>query len=98
MSTAGASPPGQLDRHSTLVNFDVAVRRVRESGYYDIPWNAGKVLYEDHAAYSDLCVAPDMSICCLFDHGRGTGYDGLALARFDLAWLTDGEDALAQHG
>ena len=40
-------------------------------------WNAGKVVYEDHAAYSDLCVAPDLSICCLFDHGRGTGYDGL---------------------
>ena len=57
-------------------------------------WNAGRVLYEDHAAYSDLCVAPDLSICCLFDHGRGTGYDGLALARFDLAWLTDGEDTL----
>ena len=57
-------------------------------------WNAGKVLYEDHAAYSDLCVAPDLSICCLFDHGQGTGYDGLALARFDLAWLTDGEDTL----
>ena len=56
------------------------------------------MLYEDHVAYSDLCVAPDMSICCLFDHGRGTGYDGLALACFDLAWLTDGEDALAQHG
>ena len=30
-----------------------------------------------------------------FDHGSGTGYDGLALARFDLAWLTDGADTLA---
>ena len=46
----------------------------------------------DHAAYSDLCVASDLSICCLFEHGRGTGDDGLALARFDLAWLTDGAD------
>ena len=27
-----------------------------------------------------------------FDHGRGTGYDGLALACFDLEWLTDGGD------
>ena len=58
-------------------------------------WSAGKVLHEDHSAYSDLCVARDLSICCLFDRGEGTGYEGLALARFDLAWLTDGADKFA---
>ena len=58
-------------------------------------WSAGRVLHEDHAAYSDLCIAADLSICCLFDHGRGTGYAGLALARFDLAWLSDGADTVA---
>lgn len=35
-----------------------------------------------------------MSICCLFDRGRGTGYDGLPLVRCDLEWLTDGGDTL----
>ena len=58
-------------------------------------WSAGRVLHEDHAAYSDLCITPDLSICCLFDHGRGTGYAGLALARFDLAWLSDGAGTVA---
>ena len=36
-----------------------------------------------------------MSICCLFDRGRGTGYDGLPLVRFDLERLTDGADTVA---
>ena len=58
-------------------------------------WSAGKVLHEDHSAYSDLCVASDMSVCCLYDRGYGTGYDGLTLAHFDLEWLTDGTDTLA---
>ena len=57
-------------------------------------WNAGKVLHEDHSAYSGLCVASDMSICCLYDRGYGSGYDGLTLARFDLEWLTDGADTI----
>jgi sialidase-1 len=58
-------------------------------------WSAGKVLHEDHAAYSDLCVADDLSIGCLFGRGGGTGYEGLAFARFDLAWLSDGADRVA---
>lgn len=58
-------------------------------------WNTGKVLHEDHSSYSDICAAPDMSICCLYDWGYGSGYDGLTLARFDLKWLTDGADTLA---
>ena len=59
-------------------------------------WNAGKVLHEDHSAYSDLCIAQDMSICCLYDRGKGTSYDGLTLARFDLDWLSDGTDTLVK--
>ncbi len=58
-------------------------------------WSAGKVLHEDHAAYSDLCIAADFTICCLFDRGEGSSYEGLALARFNLEWLTDGADSLA---
>ncbi len=58
-------------------------------------WSTGKVLHQDHAAYSDLCIAADFTICCLFDRGEGSSYEGLALARFDLEWLTDGADSLA---
>ena len=57
-------------------------------------WNAGKLLHNDHSGYSDLCITRDRVICCLFDRGKGRTYEGLALTRFDLEWLTDGEDTL----
>lgn len=57
-------------------------------------WSAGKLLHEDHAAYSNFCIASDMSIYCLYVSGSGRTYDGLALAHFDLEWLTDGADSL----
>ena len=58
-------------------------------------WGAGKVLHDDHSAYSDLCIGSDMSIFCLFDRGHGSSYDGVTLAHFDLEWLTDGADSLS---
>ena len=57
-------------------------------------WSAGKVLHEDHSAYSGLAIGHDKSIYCLYDHGFGSSYDGLMLAHFDLEWLTDGADKL----
>jgi len=55
-------------------------------------WSAGKVLWEGPTAYSDLCVAPDGTICCLYERGGKSPYDEIALARFSLEWLTDGKD------
>jgi sialidase-1 len=60
-------------------------------------WNAGKVLHEGPAAYSDLCIAPDMTICCLFEQGKKHPYEKITFARFSLEWLTDGKDHLKQH-
>ena len=61
-------------------------------------WPVSKVIYEGGASYSDLCVAPDGTICCLYEKGSEQGvsyYSGdITLARFDLEWLTDGEDTL----
>jgi sialidase-1 len=58
-------------------------------------WSVARLLNEGPSAYSDLCVAPDMTICCLYE---GTpvpsGRRNLRLARFDLEWLTDGDDSL----
>jgi sialidase-1 len=60
-------------------------------------WPVARVVYEGPSAYSDLCVAPDGTICCLYEKGvetkPGVYAYGLALARFDLEWLTGGEDA-----
>jgi len=57
-------------------------------------WSSGKVLHAGPSAYSDLCAAPDMTICCLYERGESSPYETLSFAKFDLAWLTDGEDSL----
>jgi sialidase-1 len=61
-------------------------------------WPVSKVIYEGPSSYSDLCIANDGTICCLYEKGQEKGvstYSGdITLARFDLEWLTDGEDSL----
>lgn len=57
-------------------------------------WPVARVLHLGPAAYSDLCVASDMSICCMYERGREDPYESIAFARFNLEWLTDGADAL----
>ena len=64
-------------------------------------WAVDKVLDAGYSAYSDLAVLPDGTILCLYERGRDsdaekskpTSYAYLTLARFNLAWLTDGKDA-----
>lgn len=58
-------------------------------------WSAGKMLWPGPAAYSDLCVLPDMTICCLYEGGDDHPYENIRFARFTLEWLTDGADQLA---
>ncbi len=57
-------------------------------------WNAGKVLHAGPSAYSDLCIAPDMTICCLYERGEENPYETITFAQFDLEWLTDGVDTI----
>jgi len=57
-------------------------------------WTAGKVLHGGPAAYSDLAVAPDMTICCLYENGQEHPYERITLAQFNLEWLTDDADHL----
>ena len=66
-------------------------------------WNRGKWLCEGPTGYSDLAVADDMTICCLYEKtiwGASTlgvehPYEGLMLARLNVEWLTDGTDSYA---
>ena len=59
-------------------------------------WPVSKVIYEGPSSYSDLCIAPDGSICCLYEKGNRDGkgistYSGnISFARFNLEWLTTG--------
>lgn len=55
-------------------------------------WPVAKCLYPGPAAYPELAVAPDLSILCLYERGHVSPYEEIALARFSLAWLTDGKD------
>jgi len=59
-------------------------------------WPVTKVLEPGPSGYSDLAIAKDGTILCLFENGfkdRRNNYSAqLTLARFNLAWLTDGKD------
>lgn len=55
-------------------------------------WPVAKVLHPGPAAYCDLAVAPDMTICCLYERGNAHPYERLTLARFNLAWLSSGKE------
>ena len=57
-------------------------------------WPVARVLHEGLAAYSDLCIAPDMTILCLYERGEQALYERLTLARFNVEWLTEGVDQL----
>jgi len=62
--------------------------RVSPDGGYS--WPIARELHDGPSAYSDLAVLPDGSICCLYERGEEHPYETLALARFNLAWLTEG--------
>ena len=50
-------------------------------------WNDGKILYKGPSAYSDLAVAADGTILCLYERGPGNPYQTITIARFTLGWL-----------
>lgn len=85
--------------HSDTVDwFDGPARRnltVRLSYDECRTWPVAKVVWAGPAGYSGLTVTPQGTILCHFE--RGAGPEGLAegcssVARFNLAWLTDGRD------
>ncbi|MBC8166222.1 MAG: exo-alpha-sialidase [Bryobacteraceae bacterium] len=61
-------------------------------------WPVTKVLEPLHSGYSDLGVAPDGTILCLYERGglenNSMKTAHLTVARFNLEWLTDGKDSL----
>jgi sialidase-1 len=68
-------------------------------------WPVQKVLEPGYSTYSDLAVGSDGTIYCFYERGSGTeagarptSYAYLTLARFNLEWLTDGNDSLHRQG
>ena len=57
-------------------------------------WPVSKVLYRGPSAYSDLAIASDMTICCLYERGASSAHESIRLAQFNLEWLTDVADGI----
>jgi flavin-dependent dehydrogenase len=60
-------------------------------------WPVSKSLEAGFSGYSDLAVLPDGTILCFYERGSIDGKNNFAtgrltVARFNLAWLTDGAD------
>lgn len=92
-SLAHYTPAGELNHLLLFANPASPLRErmtVRLSDDGGQSWSVERVLYKGPAAYSDLAVLPDGTICCLYERGSAHPYEELHLARFDLAWLLAG--------
>jgi sialidase-1 len=50
-------------------------------------WSDARTIHAGPAAYSDLTVAPDGTVLCMYECGDENPYQSLTLARFDLEWV-----------
>jgi flavin-dependent dehydrogenase len=83
-----AQPGGGRDRKN------VSVKLSYDEGQ---TWPVSKSLEAGFSGYSDLAVLPDGTILCFYERGSIDGKNNFAtgrltVARFNLAWLTDGAD------
>lgn len=68
----------------------LTIRRSDDSGK---TWSVVRVLHEGPSAYSDLAVAGDGSILCLYEGGQKSPYETITLAR----WNDRAPDPSTQH-
>jgi sialidase-1 len=55
-------------------------------------WPVKRLVYQGPSAYSSLAAAEDGTVYLLFECGTEKLYERIAVARFNLAWLTEGKD------
>ncbi|MSP14381.1 MAG: exo-alpha-sialidase [Chloroflexi bacterium] len=88
---------------STTARENMTVRLSYDEGH---TWPVAKSIHAGPAAYSCLAVLPDQSIACFYERGdldphekatlaqsKSAWHQKVTLARFNLAWLTDGADS-----
>lgn len=89
---------GRNDRNRVLFSNPASYERARMTvrlSYDECrTWPTARVLHPGPSAYSDLAIASDKTILCLYEQGDRTPYERIALARFNLEWLTMGKDTL----
>jgi sialidase-1 len=57
-------------------------------------WSEGKTIYAGSSAYSDLVILDDLTIGILYERDFSSA---IVFARFNLDWLTDGEDTVGKR-
>ncbi len=75
----GEKPGGHRDRKNLSIKLSYDEGKT---------WPVNKVIEAGPSAYSDLAVLKDGAILCFYERGQA-----LVLARLNLEWLTDGNDA-----
>jgi len=55
-------------------------------------WPVKRMVYEGPSAYSSLAAGPEGNIYLLFERGKKKLYESIAVARFNLEWVTKGQD------
>ena len=55
-------------------------------------WPVKRLVYEGPSAYSSLAAGQDGTIYLLFERGKKKLYESVTVARFNLEWLTKGQD------
>ncbi len=85
---------GNSDRKSSILFCNAASRdrdHMTAKLSYDEgdSWPIAKLIHAGPSAYSDLAIAKDKTILCLFEKGLKHPYEKLTIARFSLEWLTN---------
>ena len=86
---------GRADGNTATVRQDRKNLSIKLSYDEAKTWPVNKVLDPGYSSYSDVAVLSDGTLLCLYERGASRP-DFLTLARFNLEWLTDGKDSLAE--
>lgn len=92
--TLEAVPDRPAEPGRSRVRKNLTVKLSYDEG---LTWPVSRVLEPGFSGYSDLAVAPDGMILCLYERGSTDGRSStrpehLTLARFSLEWLTEGRE------
>jgi sialidase-1 len=83
-------PPASADGKPASARVRLTVRLSLDDG---TTWTGGKTLNAGPSAYSNLARLEDGTILCLYEGGEKRAYETIRIARFNLAWVVDGQTA-----
>lgn len=89
----GTDPDPRLISSNFYLRKNLTIRMSYDEGR---TWPVSRVLEPGFAGYSDITVAPDGTMFCLFEKGSVSANEtrSIVLAHFNLEWLSSGGDSL----